>query len=165
MLLEVTKFIMKHFSRLLLSCVLLLGGWFSLQAEERIEIDRGIPTPGFIAASSDFPTDVKLWHEVHWSKYLADTMKGEAEARMVDQSRVDILTDDIAWEVEWIDKWQEGIGQAIQYHVCTGRDPGLLILVRGEQASVKAEYNRILAAVTNLRAHGYDFNLRFQETK
>jgi len=160
---------------ILFSIVLLLGGWFSLQAEERIEIKR-IPAnfeanlaqdarTNIDVRGLDLPAQLKDWKEVEWSKYLAYRMQGEAEARMIDQSRVDILTDDIAWEVEWIDKWQEGIGQALQYHVCTGRDPGLLVLVRGDSASVGKEYNRILATVTNLRAHGYDFNLRFQETK
>jgi hypothetical protein len=69
-------------------------------------------------------------HEPAWSKYLSWKWNGEAEHRTVDGSRVDVLTDDMAWEVEWCKKWKESIGQALFYGVVTGRKPGVVLLLR-----------------------------------
>jgi hypothetical protein len=69
-------------------------------------------------------------HEPEWSKYLSWKWNGEAEHRTVDGSRVDVLTDDMAWEVEWCKKWKESIGQALFYGVVTGRKPGVVLLLR-----------------------------------
>ena len=69
-------------------------------------------------------------HEPAWSEYLAWLWGGEAEHRTVDGSRVDVLTDDVAWEVEWVKKWKESIGQALLYGVVTGRTPGVVLLLR-----------------------------------
>lgn len=55
----------------------------------------------------------------------------QVEHRLPDGSRVDILTSDHAWEVEWADKWQEAIGQAVFYALATNRSPGIVLLLRG----------------------------------
>lgn len=72
------------------------------------------------------------WHELQWSRYLAHRVGGETEFRLPDGSRVDILTDEFAWEVEWSDKWPESIGQATYYALATGRKPGVWLLLRGD---------------------------------
>ena len=69
-------------------------------------------------------------YEPAWSKYLAWKWGGESEYRTVDGSRVDVLTDDMAWEVEWCKKWKESVGQALFYGVVTGRKPGVVLLLR-----------------------------------
>lgn len=68
--------------------------------------------------------------EVAISARLAVSVGGEAEHRLPDGSRVDILTDDVAWEVEWSDKWEESIGQSVFYGMATNRKPGVWLLLR-----------------------------------
>ena len=76
------------------------------------------------------PADRSTWREVQWSAHLAGQMGGQAEARTPDGSRVDILTEDTAWEVDWCasGKWSQGIGQALYYGLATNRKPGLILL-------------------------------------
>lgn len=70
--------------------------------------------------------------EVEWSAELAQQVQGEAEHRLPDGSRIDILTDEVAWEVEWSDKWPESIGQSVFYGLATNRKPGVWLLLRGK---------------------------------
>lgn len=72
------------------------------------------------------PTD----NEPAWSRYLAMKWCGEAEHRLVDGSRVDVLTDDVAWECGWCKKWPEAIGQALLYAALSGRPGGVCLLLR-----------------------------------
>jgi hypothetical protein len=75
---------------------------------------------------------VRKKHEVDHAKDIAKAIGGEVEHRLPDGSRVDILTDEIAWEVDWCrtGKWAEGCGQAIFYGLATNRKPGLILLMR-----------------------------------
>lgn len=52
------------------------------------------------------------------------------EVRLWDRSRVDFMTDDYAFEVDWSKKWAEGVGQALFYGRMTGKKPGLFLLVK-----------------------------------
>ena len=64
--------------------------------------------------------------EVEWSKELSETIfPGEAEYRLPDGTRIDILTEDACWEVEWCShKVYESIGQALYYQASTGKQGG-----------------------------------------
>ena len=75
------------------------------------------------------PVDQSKWRETDWSRHLAKQMRGIPEYVLPDGSRVDILTDDTAWEVEWSYKWPEAIGQAVFYGLATDRAPGVSLLV------------------------------------
>jgi len=83
-----------------------------------------------MALQSDAPSPD--WRETQWSAYLADSVGGEAEHRLPDGSRIDILTDTHAWEVEWSDNWPEAIGQAAYYSMATDSKPGVWLLLRGK---------------------------------
>lgn len=104
--------------------------------------------------------DTSMWKENDWS----DSFKtnGQRELLLPDGSRVDLVQTGVAWEVEWSDKVNEGIGQALQYHLQTGHSPGLWVLLRKD--SHDEDYLRAIAIVTSLRDHGYDFHLKFQRT-
>ncbi len=52
------------------------------------------------------------------------------EVRLDDGTRVDLLFPNQACEIDWADKWAEGIGQAIYYSKKTKRDPLVLLLVK-----------------------------------
>lgn len=91
------------------------------------------------------PADRSAWHEVQWSAHLAEQMGGEAEHRLPDGSRVDILTDATAWEVDWCrsGKWSQGCGQALYYGLATNREPGLILLQKDPTAE-RRHYLRAL---------------------
>ena len=56
--------------------------------------------------------------------------QGRAEMEVhVKYGRIDLLTGDYAIEVDKIDKFHEGIGQALHYARETGRKPGLAIFI------------------------------------
>lgn len=92
-----------------------------------------------------------VWHETDWSRHLAAQKGGIAEYRLPDQSRVDILTDKVAYEVEWSDKWSESFGQALFYAASTDREPGIILLMRGRNAD--KHYLKALTVANGLRQH------------
>jgi len=61
---------------------------------------------------------------------LAPKYEALTEWMLPDRSRVDLLSEKIAWEVDWAPKWAEGIGQAIYYAAWTERAGGLILLVK-----------------------------------
>jgi len=76
--------------------------------------------------------DVKK-DETYYSERLAQQIHGKAEHRLFDGSRVDIVTDTYAIEVDWAHKslkWAEAIGQARYYARVTGKRPGVVLLRR-----------------------------------
>lgn len=70
--------------------------------------------------------------ETYYTKLAAKAIGAPYEHRLVDGSRVDILTESYAIEIDWADnslKWAEAIGQARYYAKCTHRKPGIILLV------------------------------------
>jgi hypothetical protein len=56
--------------------------------------------------------------------------QGHAQMEVpVSYGRIDLLTGDYAIEVERLDKFHEGIGQALHYAKETGRKPGLAVFI------------------------------------
>lgn len=53
----------------------------------------------------------------------------QAEVRLWDNSRADMLGQEEVFEVEWAAKWAEGVGQSSWYASATGKKPVLLLLV------------------------------------
>ena len=94
------------------------------------------------------PTD----KEVVWSAYLAEQMGGTAEYRLPCRCRVDILTADAAWEVEWPTKVSQAIGQAGHYGRATGRRGGIILLLGRKPGD--REVIQYLHALEGANAHG-----------
>ena len=69
-----------------------------------------------------------------------EVFQGKVEQKLSDGTRVDILTDDLAIEVDFARKWYEAIGQATHYARLTGKKPAILLIVNkpGEEKYVKA---------------------------
>lgn len=61
---------------------------------------------------------------------LAPKYEAEVEVLLWDSTRVDLLSDTYAIEVDWSYKWAECIGQALYYAEVTGRKPACLLLVK-----------------------------------
>lgn len=77
--------------------------------------------------------------ESDWSFALSELIGGTREAT-VEFGRVDLLTEDYAIEIDRIDKWKEGIGQALQYAEETGRLPLLALIADSETDDSKIYY-------------------------
>jgi len=53
---------------------------------------------------------------------------GRLEQKMPDGSRVDLLTSEIAYEIDFASKWKESIGQALWYSLQSGKKPGIILI-------------------------------------
>jgi hypothetical protein len=87
-------------------------------------------------------------------------LDGVTEYRLDDGTRVDILTDDYAIEVDWATKWAESVGQCLYYAEKTGKRPMSLLLIE-DDADDKYVW-RILRAVkdTNIEVRTYDMRTK-----
>lgn len=83
------------------------------------------------------PTPKSTDHEPVWSRWLAEQMGGVAEYRLDCGSRVDIQTEAMSIEVDFVKKWPESIGQAVYYANETGSMPAVLLLLRGKPTEAK----------------------------
>jgi len=82
--------------------------------------------------------------ETYYSTILAKQLNGVPEFRLFDQSRVDILTRDLALEVDWAGKslkWSEAIGQTLYYARVTNRKPGVILLTTSTTPSLAEQRN------------------------
>lgn len=90
-------------------------------------------------------------NEVTWCQHLADLVREKysqevaKEQRLWDGTRVDLLTDDWAIEVDWAHKWAEAVGQATYYAIATSRSPGIVLLVPDMEADQRHVYRCMLA--------------------
>lgn len=71
-------------------------------------------------------------NEDYYNRQFCTQESGQAEYKLPDRSRVDCLTDTHAFEADWADglKVYESIGQSLYYAAETGKQPGILLLVR-----------------------------------
>ena len=70
--------------------------------------------------------------EDYYNRQFCSEVSGQPEYRLPDKSRVDCLTDTHAYEADWADglKVYESIGQSLYYAAETGKQPGILLLIR-----------------------------------
>ena len=61
---------------------------------------------------------------------LAPKYNAECEVILHDGTRVDLLSDELAIEVDKPEAWQQSIGQAVLYAIHTGRKPAVILLVK-----------------------------------
>lgn len=98
------------------------------------------------------PPAIGLTEREHCER-LAAKYEAEVEVRLHDGSRVDLLTDEFAIEVDFARKHYEGASQAIFYSQMTGKRPALLLLiVKGEPLQEKALWrSRVVCARCGIR--------------
>ena len=70
---------------------------------------------------------LKMWRYIDSSEH-SKLLIGK-ERRLWDNTRVDILTDEWAVEVDWAHKWPEAVGQSLWYSCVSGKKPGICLLV------------------------------------
>ena len=67
-----------------------------------------------------------------YQKHFAEEIDGKVEVVLYDNSRVDIVTDEYAIEVDFANKWAEGIGQALYYSIKLDKKAGILLIMENE---------------------------------
>jgi len=69
--------------------------------------------------------------EAVWIEAAASKLKGQPEMA-VQGGRMDIGTEHFAIEIDFLDKWHEGVGQSLHYAAESGLRPALGLVLRGE---------------------------------
>ena len=68
----------------------------------------------------------ETWYQEVWCK----GMGGKVEYRLEDGRRIDCLTDTHAIEVEFAHKWPEAVGQSLDYSMLTGKQAGIVLIIK-----------------------------------
>ena len=83
----------------------------------------------------------RVWGgEVEECQRIAPKYNAKLEVLLWDRTRVDLLNDEYAIEVDWAPKWAEGIGQALYYAEVTDKKPGVILLIKDMQKEMKYVY-------------------------
>ena len=96
--------------------------------------------------------------ETYWQDIIQKEIGGEKEYRLDDGTRVDLLFEDKACEIDWASKWAEGIGQSIYYGLKTERPPLVILLAKKdgwEKYRDRVEYCDIECWVYDTRTEGW----------
>ena len=88
-----------------------------------------------------------------------ETLQGKVEYRLPDATRVDILTEDLAIEVDFAKKYYEAIGQACHYAEMTGRKPAILLIVREPYQEKYIKAAARICKSTKIRVNGEDYHI------
>ncbi|MHC4620865.1 MAG: hypothetical protein ACYTEQ_24220 [Planctomycetota bacterium] len=87
---------------------------------------------------SELDWTLLLWH--HFDQEPRTELAVGRERRLWDRTRVDILTNRWACEVDWAHKWAEAVGQAIWYSINTSRKPYIILLCKDMDYDARAIY-------------------------
>lgn len=130
-------------------CVAALVRWKRHLAPATPPEGRGTPlqealTPELIPSlplcvSADAPEKV-------WSSALSAEINGQTEV-LLENGRADVVSSEFAFEVDFIDRWHEGIGQAAHYGLALGKRPALAIVIPGPSDALTPDQLALLATV------------------
>jgi len=103
-------------------------------------------------------------NEVFYSKKFCSELGGEAEYLLPDRTRIDCLTDKVAYEVEYPHKQYETAGQCMHYAYMTGKAPGAAFIVsRKEFFNSDWKYVQRFINYMNYHKIPYVLDLIFKE--
>lgn len=116
-------------------CVLALGQTPAMSIPQMEKSDVGIFRQAKIMESWEIYLRAKYREErphtePDWCKLIALKYDAMIEVRLFDASRVDLLNDEYALEVDWAGNWEEAIGQSLWYAIVTEKKPGVVLLVK-----------------------------------
>ena len=79
----------------------------------------------------------RLNYEKVYQKEFSLIIGGQMEVTLPDRTRVDIVTDTFAIEVDFANKWAEGIGQSLYYGEVLNKKPGILLIIENREKDKK----------------------------
>jgi hypothetical protein len=77
---------------------------------------------------AQLPKQLESYYQINF----ADTINGIREYRLPDGTRVDIVTDTFAIEVDFASKWSQSVGQVIYYGEILNKKPAILLVINGK---------------------------------
>lgn len=80
-------------------------------------------------SSQEVSAQYEKLNEGYYQNNFAIQIKGETEVVLDDKTRVDIVTDTFAIEVDFAEKWAESIGQSKYYAKKLNKKAGILLVV------------------------------------
>jgi len=89
----------------------------------------------FLLANTSY--GARLHYERDYNTIFCTYLGGKQEVSLSDRGRVDCVTTDEAIEVDFSDKWAEGIGQALYYGIMTGKKPMVALIIENRKAGGK----------------------------
>jgi len=96
--------------------------------------------------------------EVYFQLKFANAVNGDTEIVLDDKSRVDILTDTFAIEVDFGKKWAESIGQSLYYSALTGKKAGVLLILDGKNENIFLKRLMAVAVKHDITIWVIDYN-------
>jgi hypothetical protein len=105
----------------------------------------------------------KAQKEDYYAELWCSERGGKSEVRTSHNTRVDCLLPDYAIEVDFDNKWAEGLGQALHYSVEFDRQPGVLLIIKNHDGKDRSTYiNRLKSTIEGA---GLDVEVFLIETK
>ena len=83
----------------------------------------------YILYSQEVLCQYEKLNEGYYQNNFAFQIKGETEVLLDDKTRVDIVTDTFAIEVDFAEKWAESIGQSRYYSLKLNKKAGILLVI------------------------------------
>lgn len=72
------------------------------------------------------------WGEKEYADFIQGLIGGQREYS-VESGRIDLLTDEYAFEIEWANKWKDAVGQSIWYGLQTNKKPGIILILKSNE--------------------------------
>ena len=82
-------------------------------------------------------SSISVAGEVEEVAKLAEKYQAEAEVRLWNGVRVDLINEEYAIEADWPHKWAEAVGQALYYAEMTEKKPAIILLVTNMTKEVR----------------------------
>ena len=82
----------------------------------------------------------RIYSEKVYQTQWCNQHKGVMEYRLSDKTRVDCLTDTLAVEFDFANKWAECVGQSLYYSRQTNRQPACVLIMENGEKDLKYLY-------------------------
>lgn len=93
-------------------------------------------------------------NEAYYAERWCAEAGGREEVTLPSGARADCITEEFAVEVDWSNKWAEGLGQAMHYASETGKRAAVVLLIH--EKSKNAEIYRLESTIA---AYGVDVQI------
>lgn len=84
-----------------------------------------------------------LYPEKYYQSRWCTAHSGQQEVIMPDGSRADCITENYAIEFDFAHKFQEAVGQSLEYSLQTGEQPGIVLIMENYETD-RIFLNRLL---------------------